>query len=60
MQRFLAVSSGFSIAYFYCLVKSQKHENEVVRVGAAGSLTFIFCELAFFPLDSINLQQKIK
>lgn len=30
-----------------------------MRIAAAGSLTILACEVAFFPLDSLNLQQKV-
>ena len=60
MLRFIAVSGGFTMAYAYGLKLTQNNDSEVIRVAAAGSLTFVFCELAFFPMDSINLQQKIK
>jgi hypothetical protein len=56
--RFLTICGLFTAAYFYFINKSRYSSNELVRIAASGSLTFLACEAAFFPLDSINLQQK--
>ena len=42
------------------IYRSYKSENELLRIAGSGSLTFLFSELAFFPMDSINLTQKLQ
>jgi hypothetical protein len=57
--RFLAVCGLFSCAYAALIYKSYYSENHVMRVAGSGSLTFLASELSFFPLDAINLTQKL-
>jgi len=57
--RFLAACGTFSTLYGLLIHRSQKSENEIVRIAASGSLTFLICEIFFFPMEAINLQQKI-
>ena len=53
--RFLAAWGGFSLAFSYIIYKSYHSQNETLRIAASGSLTFLICEIFFFPLDAINL-----
>jgi hypothetical protein len=57
--KFIACCGLFTSAYLYMISKAKKSENELIRIGASGSLTILACEVAFFPLDSLNLQQKV-
>ena len=57
-RNFLSAIGLFSLFYAGILWKSYHSESELKRIAAAGSLTFILCELAFYPLDVINMQQK--
>ena len=41
------------------IYKSYESKSKITRIAAAGSLTFLLCELSFFPLDALNLNQKL-
>ena len=43
----------------YSIYKSHKSENEVLRVGAAGSITTLIGESSFYFIDAINARSKI-
>ena len=53
--RFIKTCSAFSLVYFFTIYGSYHSQNKITRIAAAGSLTFLCCELTFFPLDAINL-----
>jgi hypothetical protein len=48
-----------SAAYVVALWKSKSSENELLRVGAAGSLTMTFCDASLYSIESINARSKI-
>ena len=54
-RSFLGVCGLFTAVYGWSIYKSWNHQNENLRIGASGSLTFLICEACFFPLDAINL-----
>ena len=57
--RFVKIFGAFSLAYAFIVFKSYYSENPLIRISAAGSLTFLCCEASFFPMDAINLRQKL-
>jgi len=57
--KFLSICGLFSLSYLLLITKSCKSESEILRVAGAGSLSFLICELAFYPMDALNLQQKL-
>lgn len=58
-HKFLLVCGSFSLAYAWLIRYSYKSDNHILRVAGAGSLTFLISELSFFPMDSLNLTQKL-
>jgi len=52
--RFLGTFATFTTLYCMLIYRSKLSENELIRIGASGSLTFLACELACFPFDAIN------
>jgi len=57
--RFVKVCSTFTLLYFTWILSTRNHENQLLRIGASGSLTFLFCEMCFFPFDTLNFQVKL-
>ena len=57
--RFLGVFATYSLVYTLIIYKSKQSDNEILRIGASGSLTFLVSELCCFPLDTINFQLKL-
>ena len=55
-QALIAVT--FCGGYGLLSYKSIKIENEVFRMGVAGSLANIFCESAFHAVDTVNIRAK--
>ena len=58
--KFLAALGLYSSIYSVIIYKSYMSNNEILRIAGSGSLTFLICEIFFFPLDALNLQQKIQ
>ncbi len=52
--RFVKVCSTFSLLYFTWIYSTRNHDNQLLRIGASGSLTFLLCEMCFFPFDTLN------
>ena len=52
--RFYMFITSFSSTYFYSLYLSKNSENEVLRIGAAGSITVFLAESSFYFIDAIN------
>lgn len=48
-----------SSVYAYGLWKSKNSENELLRIGAAGSLTMAICDVSLYSIESINARSKI-
>ena len=46
-------------AYIYGLWKAKSSQNELLRVGAAGSLTMTICDASLYSIESINARSKI-
>ena len=57
--KFVTICGLFSLTYACLVNKCRSSESEIMRIAAAGSLTTLACEVAFFPMDALNLQQKI-
>jgi hypothetical protein len=51
--------ASFTCIYIYSIYKAHKSENEVLRIGAAGSLTTLIGESSFYFIDAINARSKI-
>ncbi len=46
-------------AYALALYKCKTSDNELLRVGAAGSLTMTLCDVSLYSIESINARSKI-
>ena len=57
--RFYMFITSFSSTYFYSLYLSKNSENEVLRIGAAGSITVFLAESSFYFIDAINTWSKV-
>lgn len=53
--KFVTVCGLFSLTYGYYMNQCKKSESELMRIAASGSLTTLACEVAFFPMDALNL-----
>lgn len=49
----------FSFAYYNLIQYARRSENDILKVGAAGSLTFLISESAFYNVDAINAKSKM-
>jgi hypothetical protein len=60
-KKFANYTTVFSISslYLYFLYKARKSDHEMIRVGAAGSLTMLLSESAFYWIDNINARTKM-
>lgn len=54
-----AVTTGFCTAYGYLCYKGRKLDNELVRMGVAGSVGNTIVECMFHFLDTINVRAKV-
>ena len=52
------VGAGFVGGYSWICYKSLKIENEIIRMGVAGSLANIVCESSFHAVDTVNIRAK--
>lgn len=50
----------FSAGYFTYLKKAKKSENEILRMGAAGSIVVLLNETTFYFLDTVNCKSKVE
>lgn len=57
--RYYLFLASFTGVYIYSIYKAHKSENEVLRIGAAGSLTTLIGESSFYFIDGINARSKI-
>ncbi len=57
--RYYAFVSAFTSTYLFSLYKASKSENEVLRVGAAGSITILLGESVFYFIDAVNMRSKV-
>lgn len=58
VRNFLFVS-GFSCLYMFSLIKANHSEDEVLRIGAAGSITVLVGESTFYCIDAVNTRSKM-
>lgn len=58
-KRFYAFIAFLSSAYCYGLYKAKHSKNELVRIGASGSLTMTICDLSLYSIESINARSKV-
>jgi len=58
-SRFYFSLSASVASFSYLLMKCKNSRNEVLRMGAAGSLTNLLVETLIFPIDAINLKSKV-
>ena len=54
-----AVTVGFSTSYGYLCYKGRTLNNEMLRMGVAGSVGNTFVECMFHFLDTINVRAKV-
>ena len=52
------IGAAFCGGYSWICYKSLTIENEVIRMGVAGSLANIVCESAFHAVDTVNIRAK--
>ena len=53
---FISCYIGF---YIYLLKRAKKSDNELMRMGASGSLTMFICDFSCYSIESINARTKI-
>jgi Mitochondrial carrier protein len=58
-NRFYLFVAAFTATYIYGLNQARQSENEIVRMGAAGSLTVLIGESSFYFIDAVNTRSKI-
>ena len=58
-NRFYCFITGFIGSYIYFLYSSCHSKSELVRLGAAGSLTGLLAESPFYFIDAINAKSKV-
>ena len=51
--------SSFTGTFIYSILRAQKSDNEVLRIGAAGSITTLIGESSFYFIDAINARSKV-
>lgn len=51
--------SFFTGSYMFSLYQAKRSDNEILRIGAAGSLTMLLGESAFYCIDAINMRSKV-
>ena len=51
--------ASFTGIYMYSIYRAHSSENEVLRIGAAGSLTTLIGESSFYFIDAINARSKM-
>jgi hypothetical protein len=52
------VFTGFSATYAYTLYRCREINSELVRMGLAGSLANMMCEMGFHFADTVNVRAK--
>jgi len=58
-NRFYLVAGAFTLAYIYLLYKASQSKSEIIRMGAAGSLTVLIGEGSFYFIDAVNTRSKV-
>lgn len=49
----------FTSSYLLSLHKARSSESEVLRIGAAGSITMLLAESLFYCIDAVNTRSKV-
>lgn len=57
--RYYLFLTSFTGAYIYSIYRARKSDNEVLRIGAAGSITTLVGESSFYFIDAINARSKV-
>lgn len=57
-KRRILVSGAFCAGYLYTCKDGLKWENEILRMGIAGSLANIAVETSFHFIDTVNIRSK--
>jgi hypothetical protein len=57
--RYYFFLSCFTGGYLYSIYRAHKSDNEVLRIGAAGSITTLIGESSFYFIDAINARSKV-
>src|SRR5437868_4049820 len=57
--RYYTIGSVFTLSYFALLDRARKSDIEMMKVGAAGSLTMLVAESAFYCIDAVNARSKM-
>lgn len=57
--RYYFFLSSFTSTYLYTLYRAKRSDNEVLRMGAAGSITILISESSFYFIDAVNARTKI-
>ena len=57
--RYRIFMTGFITTYGYLLYSATKSDNEILRVGAAGSITMLCGESMFYCIDAVNARSKV-
>jgi hypothetical protein len=57
--RFWAFIGAFCSAYGLFLLKAKESKNELLRIGAAGSLAMLICDISLYSMESVNARSKV-
>lgn len=57
--RYFFFASSLISFYSYALTKAHHSDDEVLRIGAAGSITMLVGESTFYCIDAVNTRSKI-
>ena len=59
-RRQALVGVGFVSCYSFACYKGRGIDNEIIRMGIAGSLANLACESAFHAVDTVNIRAKAR
>ncbi len=57
--RYWGFIAGLIGGYTYTLYRAKSSKNELFRMGAAGSLSMLICDVSLYSFESINAKQKV-
>jgi hypothetical protein len=57
--RYYLFLTSFTGLFCFSVYKAHKSENEILRIGAAGSITTLIGESTFYFIDAINARSKV-
>jgi hypothetical protein len=55
----IAFFTVFTGGYAASLQKARSNKSEIVRLGAAGSISCMACETVFYFVDTLNMRSKV-